>query len=70
MPNFHQTSFYSWQNKNDIICRISIAGSDEEFSIAQKVHIDHWGIDIKRVRTAANAKANPQIIWRKLNITD
>jgi len=40
-----------------IICRISIDGSNEEFSIAQKVHIDHWDINIKRVRTVANAKA-------------
>ena len=40
-----------------INCRISIDGSNEEFSIAYKVHIDHWDIDIKRVRKATNAKA-------------
>lgn len=50
-----------------IICRISIDGSNEEFSTAHKVHIDHWDIDIKRVRTAANAKAINSIINRIQN---
>ncbi|RDC55269.1 hypothetical protein DU508_16980 [Pedobacter chinensis] len=39
-----------------IICRISIDGSNEEFSIAHKVHVDHCDIDTKRVKTAKNAK--------------
>ena len=39
-----------------IICRISIDGSNEEFSISRKVHINDWDVDTKRVRYTTNSK--------------
>ena len=39
-----------------IICRISIEGNDEEFSTAQKVHIDSWDVETKKVIKSSNSK--------------
>jgi len=39
-----------------IICRISIDGDDEEFSTAQKVHIDSWDVETKKVIKSSNSK--------------
>ncbi len=39
-----------------IICRISIDGMDEEFSTAQKVHIDSWDVETKKVTKSNNSK--------------
>lgn len=39
-----------------IICRISIDAKDVEFSTAQKVHIDCWDVETKKVIMSADAK--------------
>lgn len=39
-----------------IICRISIDGKDAEFSTSQKVHIDNWDIELKKVVKSENSK--------------
>ncbi len=45
-----------------IICRISIDGSSEEFSISHKVHTYDWDVDTKRVRANTNSKKINSII--------
>ncbi|WP_416338768.1 Arm DNA-binding domain-containing protein [Pedobacter sp. MC2016-05] len=53
-----------WQRKSKadlkdyapIICRISIDGKGAEFSTDQKVHINNWNIELKKVIRSENAK--------------
>lgn len=40
-----------------IICRISIDGMNEEFSIARKVHISNWNLSAKRATSCSDAKS-------------
>jgi asparagine synthetase A len=67
---WHRKSKADSKGLAPIICRISIDGSNEEFSVAHKVHVDDWDIDVKRVRKATNAKAINSTINHIQNILE
>lgn len=53
---WHRKSKADLKNYAPIICRISIDGKDAEFSTGQKVHINNWDIELKKVVRSQNAK--------------
>jgi len=53
---WHRKSKADLKNYAPIICRISIDGKDAEFSTGQKVHINNWDIELKKVIRSENAK--------------
>lgn len=53
---WHRKSKADSKDYAPIICRISIDGKDAEFSTGQKVHINNWDIELKKVIRSQNAK--------------
>jgi len=53
---WHRKSKADLKDYAPIICRISIDGKDAEFSTGQKVHINNWDIELKKVVGSQNAK--------------
>ncbi|WP_299568096.1 Arm DNA-binding domain-containing protein, partial [uncultured Pedobacter sp.] len=53
---WHRKSKANLKDYAPIIFRISIDGKDAEFSTGQKVHIDNWDIELKKVVRSENSK--------------
>jgi len=53
---WHRKSKADLKDHAPIICRISIDGKDAEFSTGQKVHINNWDIELKKIIKSENAK--------------
>ncbi|MEH3112588.1 site-specific integrase [Pedobacter terrae] len=53
---WHRKSKADLKDYAPIICRITIDGKDAEFSTGQKVHINNWDVQLKKVVRLENAK--------------
>ncbi len=53
---WHRKSKADSKGLAPIICRISIDGNDAEFSTGQKVHVEDWNVELKKVIRSENSK--------------
>jgi len=67
---WHRKSKANSKGLAPIICRISIDGRDAEFSTSQKVHIDHWDVETKKVIKSASYKKINSAINRIENVLE
>ena len=53
---WHRKSKADSKGLAPIICRISIDGNDAEFSTSQKVHVEDWNVEMKKVMRSTDSK--------------
>lgn len=53
---WHRKSKADVKGYAPVICRISIDGDEQQFSISRKVHLTEWDQETKRVKGGADAK--------------